>query len=89
MKKVILLAAFGVAGLISAKTPDVKLSEKKIEKKTSVFRLCGVIVTFYDPKGNPAGSQWFLTETETFSSCQAYQSYVQWQLTQYGYTITP
>ncbi len=94
MKRIILLAAFGVAGLISAKTADVKEkeTEKKIEKfkkQQSAFRLCGVLVTFYDPKGNVTGSQWFLTDTETLSSCQAYQSFVLWQLNQSGYTLIP
>jgi hypothetical protein len=32
MKKAILLAAFGVAGLVSAKTADLKISEKQVEK---------------------------------------------------------
>ncbi|KQT26000.1 hypothetical protein ASG22_04720 [Chryseobacterium sp. Leaf405] len=89
MKKMILLAAFGIAGLVSAKPTFVKKSEKQTEKKEAKFRLCGVLVTFYDSDNNPTGSQWFLTDTPTLSSCQAYQSFVQWNLTQGGYTITP
>jgi hypothetical protein len=92
MKKFIVMSALGVAGLISAKTAEVKVSEKKIEakeKKASAFRLCGVLVTFYDVTGIPSGNQWYLTDASTLSSCQAYQTYIQWQLTQMGYTITP
>jgi hypothetical protein len=85
MKKIILLAAFGVAGLVSAKPAVVKKSEKKETK----FQLCGVHVTYYSSTGTVTGSSWFLTDAPTFSSCQAYQSFVQWNLTQAGYTITP
>ncbi|GAA4152232.1 hypothetical protein GCM10022217_06860 [Chryseobacterium ginsenosidimutans] len=89
MKKIILLAAFGVAGLVSAKPAVVKKSEKQTEKKETKFRLCGVLVTFYDNQDNPIGSQWFLTDAPTLSSCQAYQTFVQWNLSQTGYHITP
>lgn len=89
MKKIILLAAFGVAGLVSAKPAIVKKSEKQTEKKQANLRLCGVLVTFYDNQDNPVGTQWFLIDAPTFSSCQAYQTYVQWSLSQSGYHITP
>lgn len=89
MKKIILLAAFGVAGLVSAKPSVVKKSEKQNEKKETRLKLCGVLVTFYNSENVAVGSQWFLTDVSTLSSCQAYQSFVQWNLTQAGYTITP
>lgn len=89
MKKIILLAAFGVAGLVSAKPSVVKKSEKQNEKKETKFQLCGVHVTYYNSAGVVTGSDWFLTDSPTLSSCQAYQSFVQWNLAQAGYTITP
>lgn len=89
MKKIILLAAFGVAGLVSAKPAIVKKSEKQTEKKETKFQLCGVHVTYFNSEGMPYDSQWFLIDAPTLSSCQAYQTFVQWNLTQAGYTITP
>ena len=91
MKKAILLAAFGVAELVSAKTADLKISEKqveKIEKTKTSFQLCGVNVNFYDSEGNWTGSQWFVTDAPTLSSCQVFQTIVKWNLSQAGYTVT-
>lgn len=92
MKKIILMAAFAAAGLVSAKNSEVKITEKKTEKTEKAqeaFRLCGVAVTYYDPKGNVSGTDWFVIDAPTLSSCQAYQSFVLWNLTQSGYHITP
>lgn len=88
MKKIILLAAFGVAALVNAKISDVKVPEKQTAKTESKFQLCGVFVNYYDEKGNWAGSQWFLTDAPSLSSCQAYQSFVKWNLTQAGFNLT-
>ncbi|WP_412850347.1 hypothetical protein ACL0VS_11600 [Chryseobacterium sp. PMSZPI] len=91
MKKVILLAAFGVAGLVSAKSADLKISSIKTEKAKEIkktFDLCGVNVTFYDSEGNVTGSQWYVTDAPTLSSCQVYQSMVKWNLVRAGFTLT-
>lgn len=93
MKKILLMAAFVAAGLVNAKNAETKVpkevQELKTEKSEKTLRLCGVFVTFYDPKGNVTGTQWFLTDAPTISSCQAYQSFVQWNLANSGFTIEP
>ena len=91
MKKIILIAALGVAGLVSAKNAELKNAEKQNEKteiaKTN-FQLCGVNVNFYDSEGNWTGSQWFLTDVPTYQSCQSFQTIVKFNLMQAGYTST-
>ena len=91
MKKIILIAALGVAGLVSAKNAELKNAENQIEKKeliNNAFQLCGVNVNFYDSEGNWTGSQWFLTDVPTYQSCQAFQIIVKFNLMQAGYSIT-
>ena len=84
MKKLVILAALGVAGFVSAKNTNVA----KNEKTEKTFQLCGVLVTFYDSENNVTGTQWFLTDAPTLSSCQAYQSFVKWNLSQAGFSIS-
>ncbi|ROI05439.1 hypothetical protein EGI16_03370 [Chryseobacterium sp. G0240] len=90
MKKVILLAAFGVAGLVSAKSADVKINSNvnKSQEMKKAFDLCGVHVNFYDSEGNLTDSQWYVTDAPTLSSCQAFQSMVKWNLTRAGFSIS-
>ncbi|MCJ7932258.1 MAG: hypothetical protein MUW56_01140 [Chryseobacterium sp.] len=90
MKKLILLAAFGVAGLVSAKSADFKISSIKTEKTEikKAFDLCGVNVTFYDSEGNVTGSQWYVTDAPTLSSCQAFQAMVKWNLVKAGFSLS-
>ncbi|MFS4471114.1 hypothetical protein [Chryseobacterium sp. T20] len=91
MKKVILLAAFGVAGLVSAKSADFKISSIKTEKAKEIkkaFDLCGVNVTFYDSEGNVTGSQWYVTDAPSLSSCQAFQAMVKWNLVRAGFSLS-
>lgn len=91
MKKTLLIAALGVAGLVSAKNAEFKKAEKETEKIENIktnFQLCGVNVNFYDSEGNWTGSQWFLTDVPTYQSCQAFQTIVKFNLMQAGYSIS-
>jgi len=86
MKKILLLSALGAAGLVSAKSAETK--EVREVKSEKTFQLCGVLVTFYDSENNATGTQWFLIDAPTLSSCQAYQSFVKWNLSQAGFSIS-
>lgn len=86
MRKIILLAAFGVAGLMGAK----ETVENKIETKGSAkvaFELCGVLVTYYNADGQPTGQQWFTSEQSTLTACMAYQAGVIANLKASGYNV--
>ena len=86
MKKLLLVATIAVAGFANAKNTNV-IKEMKIEKSIKTFQLCGVHVTYYDSEGTATGTEWFLVDAPTLSSCQAYQSFVMYNLSQY-FTIT-
>ncbi|SFM99733.1 hypothetical protein SAMN05421594_0226 [Chryseobacterium oleae] len=86
MKKIILLAAFGVAGLMGAK----ESVENKFENKQSAkvaFDLCGVLVTYYNADGQPTGQQWFTSDQPNLTSCMAYQAGVIADLRSKGYIV--
>lgn len=87
MKKLILIATMGVAGLVSAKST----SETKVEKKTAkvAFQLCGVMVTYYNSSGEPTGQQWFTSDQPNLNSCMAYQAGVIADLKSKGYNVKP
>ncbi|MFY1046683.1 hypothetical protein [Chryseobacterium sp. GP-SGM7] len=84
MKKIFLLAAFGVAGLISAKGAVENKFEsnkirvvKKVEK--SPTQTCGVVVTYYSG-GQVVGSQTLTSEQPTLESCKKWQNGVRFAL---------
>jgi len=92
MKKIILLAAFGVAGLVSAKNAvESKVETKsktevKAEAKTEVGeevkspkQTCGVQVTYYSG-GQVVGSQLLTSEQSTLEDCQKWQKGVRFAL---------
>lgn len=85
MKKLLLLAAFGVAGLASAKGA----TENKVETKTAriSIQLCGVMVTYFDSNGNPTGQKWFTSDQPTFAACQSYQDGVISKLQSQGFRV--
>lgn len=86
MKKIILLAAFGVAGLMGAK----ETVENKIESKESAevtFQLCGVMVTFYNAEGKMYDQQWFTSDQPNLTSCMAYQAGVIADLREKGFRV--
>ena len=86
MKKIILLAAFGVAGLVSAKGAV----ENKVESKGTAkvaFELCGVMVTYFDAQGRPYDQKWFTSDQPNLTSCMAYQSSVITNLRSQGFTV--
>ncbi|WP_062696487.1 hypothetical protein [Chryseobacterium indologenes] len=86
MKKIILFAAFGVAGLTNAKTGDVKVptgltnmktydvkvseETKKEVSNTTPFQLCGVSVTYYDGDGNISGYDLITSDQSSLENCQ-------------------
>ncbi|WP_223559584.1 hypothetical protein [Chryseobacterium lathyri] len=86
MRKIILLAAFGVAGLMGAK----ETVENKIETKGSAkvaFELCGVMVTYFDAQGKMYDQKWFTSDQPTLSACQSYQDGVISNLQSQGYRV--
>ncbi|WP_353145688.1 hypothetical protein [Chryseobacterium sp.] len=85
MKKLILLATIGVAGLVSAKGTI----EYKIELKTSkvTFQLCGVMVTYYNSSGQVTGQKWFTSDQPNLNSCMAYQAGVIADLRAQGFNV--
>ena len=89
MKKIILLAAFGVAGLVSAKGTIENKVEIKFEKIEvgSAFQLCGVTVTFYNSLGEITGQQLYTSDQPNLDSCLTYQSGVIADLRAQGYRV--
>ncbi|MCJ7932333.1 MAG: hypothetical protein MUW56_01525 [Chryseobacterium sp.] len=87
MKKLILLATIGIAGLINAKGTV----EGKIEAKTTkvAFQLCGVMVTYYNSSGQATGQQWFTSDQPTLNACMAYQAGIIADLKSKGYNVKP
>lgn len=94
MKKIVLLAAFGVAGLVSAKSSITKdVNESKVSSTVSVNysfenkQLCGVYVTFYNESGQVTGSHFYSSDQSSYSDCQNYQAGVRRMLLQMGLII--
>ncbi|UZT97510.1 hypothetical protein ODZ84_20390 [Chryseobacterium fluminis] len=89
MKKVILLAAFGVAGFINAKTSEVKVLENKTEvSDVKPFQLCGVSVTYYDGDGNVSGYDMITSDQSSLQNCQMWQSLVIHRLQKAGFSVS-
>lgn len=92
MKKIILLAAFGVAGLVSAKNTVSKKSEsvtiKKEKKAKKPFRLCGVTVVYYNSQGMISDVKFLTSDQPTLESCQAWQKNQVAAIKQAGYSIS-
>lgn len=88
MKKILLVAAFGVAGFVSAKTSEVKVLEKQAEKKQTAFQLCGVSVTYYDGDGNVTGYDMITSDQSSLENCQMWQSLVIHRLQKAGFSVS-
>lgn len=90
MKILLLVAAFGVAGLVSAKSTITKENvKKKTEVKTKkIFELCAVSVTYYDSDGNVTGFNMFTSDQSSLLNCQMWQDLVKYRLTKQGFTLT-
>ncbi|WP_228372455.1 hypothetical protein [Chryseobacterium daeguense] len=86
MKKFLLLAAFGVAGFVSAKG-NFETKNVKTKKATVVFQLCGITVTFYNSLGEVTGQQMYTSDQPNLNSCMAYQSGVIAGLRAQGYRV--
>ncbi len=84
----ILLVAFGVTGLLSAKNTMANENANVNEKSEDTVELCGVYVTFYDNEGNATGSAWYTTFADTLQQCQAFQGLVKWNLQRAGFVVT-
>ncbi|MFN1216078.1 hypothetical protein ACKW6Q_03740 [Chryseobacterium kwangjuense] len=86
MKKIILLAAFGAAGIMGAKeTVENKIESK--ERAGATVQLCGVMVTYYNAEGQPYGQQWFTSDQPTLTACMAYQASVIADLKAKGFDV--
>jgi len=85
MRKILILAAFGVAGLVSANGKSERKPEIKHAKV--VFQLCGVMVTYYNSAGRVTDQKWFTSDQPTLNSCMAYQAGVIANLRSQGYNV--
>ncbi|MCY0967995.1 hypothetical protein [Chryseobacterium wangxinyae] len=92
MKKIILLAAFGVAGLVSANGTTSKKIERVILKKEikakKPLRLCGVSVVYYDSAGNIKDVKFLTSDQPTLETCQNWQRNQVAAIQQAGYSIS-
>lgn len=85
MKKILVLAAFGAAGLISAKnTVENKTETKKVKtevkaKAKSPKQTCGVVITYYSG-GQVVGSETVTSDQPDLASCQKWQNGVKFAL---------
>jgi len=71
MKKMLFLAAIGMAGLMSAKTGDVKLVKESKEKPSET---CGVTITYYDNEGHVSDVKTFYSADQpNLMSCVVWQ----------------
>jgi hypothetical protein len=92
MKKIILVAALGVAGLVTAKDNENGNTEKKVEKKAKTeqkvpVKQCGVAITYWSG-GQVVGYQTVYSDQPNLASCQAWQTGVQVALWAAGYWLT-
>lgn len=83
MKKLIILAAFGAAGLVSAKGAveskfDVK-AQKEVKAQDAPARTCGVVVTYYSG-GQVVGTETLTSDQPNLESCQKWQNGVRFAL---------
>ncbi|WP_312287989.1 hypothetical protein [Chryseobacterium gleum] len=93
MKKLILLAAFGAAGLASAKANDGKAikNDNSIEastmQKTVVYQECGVVVTYWSG-GQIVGQETIVSDQPDLQSCQQFQTGVKVALWAAGFWLS-
>ncbi|WP_087137836.1 hypothetical protein [Elizabethkingia meningoseptica] len=92
MKKILLIATIGFAGIMSSKAPIIKENLKK-ENKASIssnYNLvgtCTVYVTFYNSDGYVTGYEHFTAQFDSYAMCQAYQNNILNMLEIMGYSI--
>lgn len=90
MKKTILLAAFGVAGLVSAKdNADEKIEKRKNDKTEQKVPVqeCGVVITYWEG-GQVVGQQTVTSDQPNLESCQKWQEGVKVALRIAGFWLT-
>ncbi|WP_412850577.1 hypothetical protein ACL0VS_17960 [Chryseobacterium sp. PMSZPI] len=94
MKKVILLAAFGVAGLVNAKSNDngklIKTDENvevQTVQKTVAYQECGVVVTYWSG-GQVVGQETITSDQPDLQSCQNFQTGVKVALWAAGFWLS-
>lgn len=90
MKKLLLLAAFGVAGLVSAKgNIDEKIEKGKTDKteKKAAVQECGVVITYWEG-GQVVGQQTVTSDQPNLESCQKWQEGVKVALRIAGFWLT-
>lgn len=93
MKKMILLAAFGVVGFVNAKgtvenkieTPSAKTEVKKENEKP--VQTCGVVVTYWSG-GQVVGTQTITSDQPDLQSCQNFQTSVKVALWAAGFWLS-
>ncbi|MET3037733.1 hypothetical protein ABXT08_16665 [Chryseobacterium sp. NRRL B-14859] len=90
MKKLILVATIGVAGLVSAKSSDngkvIKKIEPQTEKKIPV-KECGVVITYWSG-GQVVGQETIVSDQPDLESCQKFQTGVKLALWAAGFWLS-
>jgi len=89
MKKMLLIAAFGVAGLVSAKgngNVDEKIEKKEKQEQKVAVRECGVVVTYW-VGGQVVGQETITSDQPDLASCQAFQNGVKAALMMAGFWL--
>lgn len=88
MKKIFLVAAFGAAGLMSAKgNVENNFKSQESQDVKFKFQLCGVMVTYFNSAGEPTGQTWFTSDQPNLNACMAYQAGVIADLRKQGYNV--
>lgn len=92
MKKIILLAAFGVAGMVSAKSAVENKPENKAKTETAEkeqpSQTCGVTVTYYNANGQYSGTGYYSSDQPTLEACMSWQSAKIRSLRLQGYSVS-
>ena len=89
MKKLLLVAAFAVAGLVSAKdnkTTDEKVKKEEKTEQKAPLQECGVVITYWSG-GQVVGMETVTSDQPNLASCQIWQGYVQFSLQIAGYWL--
>lgn len=92
MKKIILVAALGVAGFVNAKGSEGRNTEKKVEKKAKTeqkvpVKQCGVAITYWSG-GQVVGYQTVYSDQPDLASCQSWQTGVKVALWAAGWLVS-
>lgn len=88
MKKLLLMATLGVAGLVSAKgAVENTFDKNNKEVKEHPVQLCGVTVTYYGADGNISSVEMFTSDQPNLMSCIIWQQSKIRSVQSQGYSV--